>query len=79
MALLQQERDMLLASAMQSYIFNFCFETRNPGYTFDPEAWTQALNDLTNNDNLVIMNDKFTAELVKLMNNLDNYKNPKIN
>lgn len=37
MAFSDQEISVFLTSAIQSYIFNYVFEQKNPGFEFDAE------------------------------------------
>lgn len=73
MAFSEQDLLMLLSSATQTYIFNYAFEQRNPGYKFDIQAWTEAVQKLGANG-LTVMNAATMEKLQDLMTNLDDFK-----
>lgn len=72
MAFSHQDIDMLLSGAMNSYIFNFAFESRNPGCKFDIDSWVKDLNNIGSND-LMIMSPEKQKELQKILSDLDKY------
>ena len=76
MAFSPQEVDMLLSGAMQTYIFKFAFESRNPGYEFDVDSWVEDLNKFGSND-LMIMNPEKQQKVQEILSNLDKYTKKK--
>lgn len=72
MAFSPQDIDALLGSAISNYIFNFAFESRNPGCKFDVDSWVNDLNKL-NSDDLMIMSPEKQKELENFLSNLDKY------
>ena len=73
MAFSEQDLLMLLSSATQTYIFNYAFEQKNPGYEFDIQAWTEAIQKLGTNG-LTIINATTMEKLQNLMTSLDDFK-----
>ena len=72
-----QEIEMMFQSAIQSYIFNFAFESRNPGCMFDMKQWIDDLNDAVSpGDGLAIRNEASMEKLSGILYNLDNYAKP---
>ena len=76
MAFSPQEVDMLRSGAMQTYIFKFAFESRNPGYEFDVDSWVEDLNKFGSND-LMIMNPEKQQKVQEILSNLDKYTKKK--
>ena len=76
MAFSMQEVEMMFQGAMQSYIFNFAFESRNPGCMFDMKQWIDDLNAVSAEDELNIMNQANAEKLSAILYNLDNYAKP---
>ena len=76
MAFSPQEIDILLSRAMQSYIFKFAFESRNPGYEFDVDSWVKDLSQFGSND-LMIMNPEKQQKIQEILNDLDKYAKKK--
>lgn len=72
MAFSPQEKEMLLQGAMSSYLFNFAFESRNPGCDFDVDSWMQDL-DKFNSSDLIIMNAEKQRQIQDVLGNLDKY------
>lgn len=72
MAFSPQEKEMLLQGAMSNYLFNFAFESRNPGCTFDIDSWMKDLDKFSSND-LMIMNAEKQREIQEVLGNLDRY------
>jgi len=77
MKLRPQEIDMLFSGAMQNYIFNFAFESRNPGCEFDIDSWVEALEDVMGTNELNIMNKETQEKMEKVLNNLDAFAKKK--
>lgn len=73
MAFSEQDLSMLLSSATQTYIFNYAFEQKNPGYEFDIQTWTEAVQKLGANG-LTVMNAATMEKLQNLMTSLDDFK-----
>lgn len=73
MAFSEQDLSIFLSSATQTYIFNYAFEQRNPGYEFDIQAWTKAVQELGANG-LTVMNAATMEKLQNLMTSLDDFK-----
>ena len=67
---------MLFSGAMQSYIFKFAFESRNPGYEFDIDSWIKDLNQFGSND-LMIMSPEKQQKVQEILNDLDKYAKKK--
>ena len=76
MAFSPQEIDMLFSGAMQSYIFKFAFESRNPGCEFDIDSWIKDLNQFGSND-LMIMSPEKQQKVQEILNDLDKYAKKK--
>lgn len=76
MAFSPQEIDMLLNGAMSTYIFNFAFESRNPGCEFDLQSWVEDLNKFSSNDLMIMSKDK-QKEMQNVLSNLDKYAKKK--
>ena len=72
MAFSPQEIDMLFSGAAQNYIFNFAFESRNPGCKFDMDSWIKDLNKLSLN-NLTVISKEKQLEIQRILENLDKY------
>jgi len=72
MAFTPQEKEMLLQGAMSNYLFNFAFESRNPGCEFDIDSWMKDLDKFSSND-LMIMNAEKQREIQEVLGNLDKY------
>ena len=72
MAFSPQEKEMLLQGAMSNYLFNFAFESRNPGCEFDIDSWMNDLDNFNSND-LMIMNADKQREIQNILGNLDQY------
>ena len=77
MAFSPQEKEMLLQGALSNYIFNFAFESRNPGYTFDVDSWGKALDNFGSSNDLNIMTPAKQRELQGILGDLDRFKIPK--
>lgn len=76
MAFHPQEIAALFSGSVQNYLFNFAFESRNPGYEFDMDAWVNDLNKFSSND-LTIMSPEKEREMQAVLDNLDKYKKKK--
>ncbi len=76
MAFHPQEIDMLFSGAIQNYLFNFAFESRNPGCEFDMESWLKDLNKFSSNE-LTIMSKEKQKEMQSVLNDLDKYAKKK--
>lgn len=73
MAFSDQEISVFLTSAIQSYIFNYVFEQKNPGFEFDAERWVEEVQKLAPNG-LTVMNAATVEKLQDLINDLDKFK-----
>ena len=73
MAFSDQEISVFLTSAIQSYIFNYVFEQKNPGFEFDAEKWVEEIQKLAPNE-LTVMNAATVEKLQNLINDLDKFK-----
>jgi len=73
LAFSDQEISVFLTSAIQSYIFNYVFEQKNPGFEFDAERWVEEIQKLAPNG-LTVMNAATVEKLQNLINDLDNFK-----
>ena len=76
MAFSSQEIDMLLNGATNNYLFNFAFESRNPGCEFDIQSWVEDLNKFSSDD-LMIMTPEKQKEIQSVLGNLDKYAKKK--
>lgn len=72
MAFSPQEKEVLLQGAISNYLFNFAFESRNPGCEFDIDSWMNDLDNFNSND-LMIMNADKQREIQNILGNLDQY------
>ena len=68
----EQEINIILTSAMQSYMFNKIFEDHNGGKPFDLERWIKDVKELTS-DSLFSISAEKQERLVKMLENLDDY------
>lgn len=73
MAFSDQEISVFLTSAIQSYIFNYVFGQKNPGFEFDAERWVEEVQKLAPNG-LTVMNAATVEKLQDLINDLDKFK-----
>ena len=76
MAFSPQEISMLLSGAMTTYVFNFAFESRNPGYEFDIQSLINDLNKFSPDDLMIMSKDK-QEEMQSILSNLDKYAKKK--
>ncbi|MBO6243039.1 MAG: hypothetical protein J6O41_00485 [Clostridia bacterium] len=71
-----QEKEMLLQGAISTYIFNFAYESRNPGCEFDVDSWMKALDEFSSNDLMIMTPDK-QKQLKDVLGDLDKYSKKK--
>ena len=76
MAFSPQEIEMLFSGAVQNYIYNWAYESRNPGCEFDMQAWVDDLNKFNSNDLMIMSRDK-QKEIQDVIGNLDKYAKKK--
>lgn len=72
MAFSPQEKEILLQGAISNYLFDFAFESRNPGCEFDIDSWMNDLDKFNSND-LMIMNAEKERQIQNILRNLDKY------
>ncbi len=72
MAFSPQEKEILLQGAISNYLFDFVFESRNPGCEFDIDSWMNDLDKFNSND-LMIMNAEKERQIQNILRNLDKY------
>lgn len=72
MAFSPQEKEVLLQGAISNYLFDFAFESRNPGCEFDIDSWMNDLDKFSSND-LMIMNAEKERQIQNILRNLDKY------
>lgn len=72
MAFSPQEKEVLLQGAISNYLFDFAFESRNPGCEFDIDSWMNDLDKFNSND-LMIMNAEKERQIQNILRNLDKY------
>ena len=72
MAISDQEKQVILSSAMIQYIFNKTFADHNDGKVFDMANWGEEIDKITDDPMFAISQEK-QEELAKCIINLDKY------
>lgn len=67
-----EQKALLLSSAMQQYIFDKIFQKYNNGKVFDADAWLEDVDKIVS-DNMFVISPEKQAELSNILQNLDNY------